>query len=76
MEQNLPIYKPDFSKLRDDGVQVIWIGHSTVLVRLDGITVLTDPVFSTDTKRYRDPPCSVDGKSYCLVRSDLFLIKL
>ena len=70
MERNLPICKPDFSKLRDDGVQVMWIGHASVLVRLDGLTLLTDPVFSTrcspvqyvGTKRYRDPPCTVDGK--------------
>jgi L-ascorbate metabolism protein UlaG (beta-lactamase superfamily) len=29
------------------GVQATWIGHSTVLIRLDGFTILTDPVFST-----------------------------
>src|SRR5258706_1088367 len=28
------------------GVQATWIGHSTVLIRLDGFTILTDPVFS------------------------------
>ena len=29
-----------------DGDFVSWIGHATFLVRLDGVTVLTDPVFS------------------------------
>ena len=29
-----------------DADYVNWIGHSTFLVRLDGLTVLTDPVFS------------------------------
>jgi L-ascorbate metabolism protein UlaG (beta-lactamase superfamily) len=29
-----------------DGVQAAWIGHSTVLIRVDGFTILTDPVFS------------------------------
>ena len=29
------------------GIQAIWIGHTTVLLRIDGFTVLTDPVFST-----------------------------
>ena len=29
------------------GVQAAWIGHSTVLIRVDGFTILTDPVFST-----------------------------
>jgi L-ascorbate metabolism protein UlaG (beta-lactamase superfamily) len=28
------------------GVHATWIGHSTVLLRLDGFTILTDPVFS------------------------------
>ena len=31
----------------DEGVQAAWIGHSTVLLRIDGFTILTDPVFST-----------------------------
>jgi L-ascorbate metabolism protein UlaG (beta-lactamase superfamily) len=30
-----------------EGLQAAWIGHSTVLIRLDGFTILTDPVFST-----------------------------
>src|SRR4051794_38842626 len=30
----------------DHGLHAAWIGHSTVLLKLDGITVLTDPVFS------------------------------
>ncbi len=28
------------------GYSITWIGHSTVLVRMDGITMLTDPVWS------------------------------
>src|ERR1700676_1516420 len=28
------------------GLQAAWIGHSTVLIRVDGFTILTDPVFS------------------------------
>ncbi len=31
----------------DKGVHAAWIGHSTVLLRIDGFTILTDPVFST-----------------------------
>jgi L-ascorbate metabolism protein UlaG (beta-lactamase superfamily) len=30
-----------------EGVQAAWIGHSTVLISVDGFTILTDPVFST-----------------------------
>jgi L-ascorbate metabolism protein UlaG (beta-lactamase superfamily) len=28
------------------GLYAAWIGHSTVLIRIDGFTILTDPVFS------------------------------
>ena len=27
-------------------VQAVWLGHATVLVQLDGLTLLTDPIFS------------------------------
>jgi L-ascorbate metabolism protein UlaG (beta-lactamase superfamily) len=30
-----------------EGLHAAWIGHSTVLIRVDGFTILTDPVFST-----------------------------
>ena len=30
----------------DDGPQVVWIGHSTLLFRHGGVSVLTDPIFS------------------------------
>ncbi len=38
---------PDFSAWSDTGIHAAWIGHSTVLLRVDGFTILTDPVFST-----------------------------
>ncbi|KAL3858572.1 hypothetical protein ACJMK2_008848 [Sinanodonta woodiana] len=63
----------NYAKLSEpvtNGVQVMWIGHATVLVRLDGLTVLTDPIFTdrcnpihpncpVGTKRYRKAPCTV-----------------
>ncbi|HKW99824.1 MAG TPA: MBL fold metallo-hydrolase [Bryobacteraceae bacterium] len=30
----------------DHGLHAAWLGHSTVLVKVDGMTILTDPVFS------------------------------
>jgi L-ascorbate metabolism protein UlaG (beta-lactamase superfamily) len=30
----------------DEGLHAAWIGHSTVLLKIDGVTILTDPVFS------------------------------
>ena len=38
---------PDFTSWSDEGLYAAWIGHSTVLIRVDGFTILTDPVFST-----------------------------
>jgi L-ascorbate metabolism protein UlaG (beta-lactamase superfamily) len=31
----------------DRGLHAAWLGHSTVLLKLDGFTILTDPVFSS-----------------------------
>jgi len=36
----------DWSATSREGVRAIWIGHSTVLIRIAGVTILTDPVFS------------------------------
>jgi L-ascorbate metabolism protein UlaG (beta-lactamase superfamily) len=30
----------------DEGLHAAWLGHSTVLLKIDGVTILTDPVFS------------------------------
>src|SRR5579871_3104052 len=37
---------PRFSTWPGRGLQAAWIGHSTILIRVDGFTILTDPVFS------------------------------
>jgi len=37
---------PRISAWTGDGIQAVWIGHSTVLINVDGFTILTDPVFS------------------------------
>jgi L-ascorbate metabolism protein UlaG (beta-lactamase superfamily) len=44
---NPPPRIPSLALWPDTGVQAAWIGHSTVLIRVDGFTILTDPVFST-----------------------------
>ena len=44
----LPVAVPDLAALRDNHGQptVTWIGHSTVLVQLDGVAFLTDPTWN------------------------------
>ena len=31
----------------DTGLHAAWLGHSTVLLKIEGVTILTDPVFSS-----------------------------
>ena len=47
-ENYLPQEKPDFAQFLSDtsGIKAIWLGHSTILLRMDGKTILFDPVFS------------------------------
>lgn len=71
LDQTLPVLKPDQAALDSpppNDIQVTWIGHATVLVQMDGINILTDPVFNDycgmarllGVKRYRPTPCTVE----------------
>lgn len=40
-------HKPDPRQWPDRGLYAAWLGHSTVLLKMDGFTVLTDPVLGT-----------------------------
>eukprot|EP00904_Undaria_pinnatifida_P012374 jgi/Undpi1/8267/HiC_scaffold_25.g10736.m2 len=52
---------------KDDPMRVTWIGHATILVQIDGLNVLTDPMFSdrasanqmVGPKRFTPPAMSV-----------------
>lgn len=37
---------PDPQRWPDTGLHAAWLGHSTVLLKCDGVTILTDPIFS------------------------------
>lgn len=62
---------PDLDALKTPkanwGLQVTWIGHATVLVQMDGLNILTDPVFNdycglsgiASYKRFRPIPCTI-----------------
>jgi L-ascorbate metabolism protein UlaG (beta-lactamase superfamily) len=41
-----PPHTPDWKTWKDTGIYAAWLGHSTTLLRIHGVTVLTDPVFS------------------------------
>ena len=42
----LPFVKTDLKKLADDAPVIVWFGHSSYLIRVNGLTILVDPVFS------------------------------
>ncbi len=43
-----PVMKPDLKSIHSPGnnLTVTWIGHATLLVQMDGVNILTDPIFS------------------------------
>ena len=47
-DEPLPVVTGDRSRFADPprtGLRVTWLGHSTQLIELDGVTILTDPIF-------------------------------
>lgn len=79
LDSELPVIEPYFVQNPDlsdsgPGLRVTWLGHATVLVEMDGLNILTDPVFSQRAspfqfmgpKRYRGPPCTVEQVQYFL----------
>lgn len=40
-------FRPRPETWGQEGLHAAWLGHSTVLLKLDGFTILTDPVFSS-----------------------------
>lgn len=67
--QPLPVERPHEHWLRpvESGLRVTWLGHSTLLLEIDGVRVLTDPVFGerasplsfAGPKRFHPVPASV-----------------
>jgi N-acyl-phosphatidylethanolamine-hydrolysing phospholipase D len=77
----LPVVTPDTAALRDNASRatVTWIGHSTLLVQLDGVNFLTDPTWASRSGpfggfvgvgRYTPPAIAFDD----LPRIDFVLI--
>jgi len=42
----LPFVKTDLHHLTNDAPVIVWFGHSSYLLRINGLTILVDPVFS------------------------------
>ena len=59
----------ELSVIPKEGIRVTWLGHSTLLIQMERINLLTDPMFSERSgpvkskfvpKRYRPVPCSIN----------------
>ncbi len=37
---------PELSAWESRSLSAVWVGHATVLLRIDGMTILTDPVLA------------------------------
>jgi L-ascorbate metabolism protein UlaG (beta-lactamase superfamily) len=66
----LPLFPDGATRLRTppaDGLRITWLGHSTVLVEVDGRVILTDPQWSeraspsewVGPKRFHPPPIAM-----------------
>ncbi|TRY65834.1 hypothetical protein DNTS_018009 [Danionella cerebrum] len=72
LDHELPVIEPYFVQRPDicgqtgTSVRATWLGHASVLVEIEGLLILTDPIFSqrasplsfVGPKRYRDSPCT------------------
>ncbi len=56
---SLPFVKTNLNNLDTNKTQIIWFGHSSYLIKTNGLTVLVDPVFSGNAS-----PVSFFGKNF------------
>ena len=80
--RKLPEVKPDLVEFlkRTDELKVIWFGHSTILLNMDGKIILIDPVFSDTAspfsfmvKRFQPPVLKLEDLpsiDYVLISHD------
>ena len=64
----LPVERPSWDRAAETGLRATWLGHSTVLLEIDGFRVLTDPVWGervspvsfAGPKRFHRVPVTID----------------
>merc|ERR1712227_281985 len=73
LDRTLPIESPDLSLLNtrvEGDIRITWVGHATVILQMEGMSILTDPIFSERCspiqhspfgyKRFRKVPLTVE----------------
>ena len=85
LNQVFPVLPMDWDKVVNpplEEIQVTWLGHASLLVQMNGVNILTDPVFSQrcspfqwlGPKRYRPAPTSLKVLCSQKLKIDLVLI--
>ncbi|KAI8057554.1 beta-lactamase superfamily domain-containing protein [Gilbertella persicaria] len=68
---SLPMFKPDIDQIKHtQKTSFTWLGQSTCLFSLEGLRILTDPIFE-HKDRLRPPPCQLEELKGCV---DIILI--
>lgn len=72
LDKHLPaVEEVQLHKLKEppaDGIQILWIGHATLLVQIEGYNIITDPVFGNfcgpnrwmGYSRFRPPSVTIE----------------
>lgn len=69
LDKEIPVHNITASDFRSDSdLFATWLGHATVLVDLEGVKFVTDPVWTerasftslAGPKRYRPPPMKIE----------------
>lgn len=63
----IPLNQDFFSDMSEQGLQLTWLGHNTALIEIDGLRILTDPVWAEryspsslwGPKRFHEPPIAL-----------------
>ena len=82
LERAFPPATPNLEQLRNpvpQEIQATWIGHSTVLVQIGGISVLTDPIFGNcgplgRPKRIAPPGLDIEQLAEAVEKIDAVVI--
>lgn len=65
---DIPVQTPRFSEDLSDAFTMTWLGHSSVLLEIGGVRIVTDPVFSKRASpfqwmgpaRFHEPPITLE----------------
>jgi hypothetical protein len=70
LDDDFPLHQVDWDALRKppSSLQVTWLGHASILIQIEGCSILADPIFSqccaptqhAGPERYRPPEFTVD----------------